>query len=778
MVLKIKDQFGNWIPISVLQGEKGPQGIQGIQGATGPSGENTVIVSYQNPLGLKVTKHLNVWNQTMAQLESCYWTWVMRVDDKLENPLGKYYMWYSTDHASDYSQYIGLAYSDSLTSGWTRYGTVFHHYDEEKQAYIGDETPSVIWDADNARFIMYSHGNGIEGESQTQYRSYSVDGITWTDTTKAFTRLDATRFPGNLHNGYFMPFCYMGSWFGYSLMGGGNGGSAFHWSEDGGHTWYTDHRQLGRWRLTDNDKWLYPNHSTPVFIMGQAYLLGVQSNFASGTTIKMARIVLTPLADLRTPCGQPYVLIDPTQGDSDYESVDLRTLTSYCEDGRIYVFYNCRVGDNWYNNCAVIELSQSAQPQPTPVILITVQPSNALVTQGRISGSLTVEAMTSDGSTIAYQWYSNTSANNTGGTPITGATSATMAIDTTLTAGSFFFYCVAISATAGTVASNVSTVMVQQPQSTPVILITAQPVNASVTYGSISGSLTVAASASDGSTVTYQWYSNTTSSNSAGTPITGATDSSIAIPTTLEVDSYYYYCVATSATAGTATSNVSMVTVQQPQYDYIAQYQLTGTPNASIVSPIADISGNGNAAAAVNGVTAFDAEGYINLDGVNGNSLVVSGLDLFGATSFIIHTKWLTKDGVTGVSDHVSHRLMYIASIDFNLMLTASGTMGVVFKVETTNTGYATTSGSTTGYIDRDDMEYLDIDITVIDDVLSFYGVCKHLERDTINYLTLNNLNVPGFTDALQTTLYIGNRADGARPVNGRITEFWIEPSA
>ncbi len=48
--------------------------------------------------------------------------------------------------------------------------------------------------------------------------------------------------------------------------------------------------------------------------------------------------------------------------------------------------------------------------------------------------------------------------------------------------------------------------------SKPVITITAQPQNITVTEGAITGNLTVAASVTEGATLSYQWYSNTSSS--------------------------------------------------------------------------------------------------------------------------------------------------------------------------------------------------------------------------------------------------------------------------
>lgn len=722
------------------------------------------ITSYQNDLGLKVTKFYNVWNQAKAGLVSCYWTWVLRVDDKLADPLGRYYMWYSTDHAANAAQYIGLAYSNSLTGGWTKYGNVFHHYSEAAGAYVGDETPSVVWDAENQRFLMFSHANiGENGEAQSQYRSESTDGINWTNTVKAFANVDPTRLPGNLHNGYFMPFCFQCQWFGYSLMGGGSNGSALHWSEDGGYTWYTDHRQLGRWCLKDNDVWLYPNHSTVVTLRGQPYLLGMQSNFAAGTTAKIARIALTPMADLRTPFGKSYILVDPAHGNATYESDNLRTVTVHYEDGKVYVYYNCKVGGNWYNNCAVVEPVD--QPVQTPTVTITGQPTNVSVQVGA-AVRFTVAATASAG-TLSYQWYYSDDGGATwNASNLASATTNTL-IKTANDMDGQRWKCVVTSSEGASTTSNAAVMHIVAAA----VSVTSQPQSARVVAGSIAGSLSCAATASDGSTVAYQWYSNGTASNAGGSAITGATGASMAIPADLAVGSYYYYCLATSATAGSAASNVATITVAA-EASYIARYPLIGEANAAVPASIADISGASNAALAVAGVANYDAEGYINLNGTDGNILSVTGLSLGGATGYTLHLKFLSKDGVTGFSHETSHRLLYLPDIDFNLMIANNGVSDTL-KVETTNTNYATTFGISGTYT-RSHMAEMSLDLSVSGDMLNIIGTGTNFEGLPYT-LRLQSLNVPGFTAALQSAVYIGNRADGTRAVNGRVTEFWIE---
>jgi hypothetical protein len=107
----------------------------------------------------------------------------------------------------------------------------------------------------------------------------------------------------------------------------------------------------------------------------------------------------------------------------------------------------------------------------TPVVnaatpSITTQPADSTVTQG-ISAKLTVEALSTDGGTLSYQWYSNTFAGNTNGTVIPGATADTYDTPTNLSVGNHYYYVVVTNTDTGvnglttaSVTSSVATVTV------------------------------------------------------------------------------------------------------------------------------------------------------------------------------------------------------------------------------------------------------------------------------------------------------------------------------
>ena len=116
----------------------------------------------------------------------------------------------------------------------------------------------------------------------------------------------------------------------------------------------------------------------------------------------------------------------------------------------------------------------------------------------------------------------------------------------------------------------------------PSLSFTTQPSNKDYAQG-VSVNLTVAAAVSNDTNkeygdVTYQWYINTTESNQNGTPLDGKTEATLT-PSTAELGTTYYYCVATAAKTSdasqklTATSNVATVTVSMPTITIITQPQ-------------------------------------------------------------------------------------------------------------------------------------------------------------------------------------------------------------
>jgi len=192
-----------------------------------------------------------------------------------------------------------------------------------------------------------------------------------------------------------------------------------------------------------------------------------------------------------------------------------------------------------------------------PVITITIQPEDVNVIEGSISESLSISAEVTQEEDISYQWYSNTTKSNTGGSLIVGATSDEFSISTDLSEGTYYYYCIASSLDAVSLTSEVSTVTVE----VPVITITSQPEDLIVTEGSISESISVQAEVTGNLDLAYQWHSNTTDSNQEGVLIADAITSELSIPTNLTEGTYYYYCVVSSTGATSVASEIATVTV-------------------------------------------------------------------------------------------------------------------------------------------------------------------------------------------------------------------------
>ena len=218
---------------------------------------------------------------------------------------------------------------------------------------------------------------------------------------------------------------------------------------------------------------------------------------------------------------------------------------------------------------------------------ITGQPASASYFTNGTTAALTVTASSPDGGALTYQWYSNTANANTGGTLIGGAANASYTPPVT-TAGTFYYYVIVTNTIPDNgdggqkISARNSDVAAITVTATPVITITNQPAaTTTVTQGNISGSLSVTASVTPNASLSYQWYRNSTNTNTGGTIISGATGVSYTIPTTLTAGTYYYYCEVSSQGAVSVRSSAAAVNVALMQ---IASAAVT------ITAPVKDVN--------------------------------------------------------------------------------------------------------------------------------------------------------------------------------------------
>ena len=125
----------------------------------------------------------------------------------------------------------------------------------------------------------------------------------------------------------------------------------------------------------------------------------------------------------------------------------------------------------------------------------------------------------------------------------------------------------------------------------PSISISTQPKSADYVTGATVKPLTVVATL-DGYTLSYQWYKNTTNSNTGGTVISGATTDRYTPTLSSTAGTTYYYCVVTATKEGsetlTATSDVAAITVSEPYIKFTTQpksgsYAINVAPSALTV---------------------------------------------------------------------------------------------------------------------------------------------------------------------------------------------------
>jgi len=202
---------------------------------------------------------------------------------------------------------------------------------------------------------------------------------------------------------------------------------------------------------------------------------------------------------------------------------------------------------------------------PTATKSVSVGAQSGTMTEKQ-AGTVTYSVTTSN---IANGSFPATVANLPAGVTVSGnvaiasnSGTLTLAGSATTVAGTTTNLTLTIDGTA----SPAFSLSIAAAPKTPVITITTQPaVTTEVTEGEITGSLTIAASVTEGATLSYQWYSNSTNSNTGGTIVPSAEAASYAIPINLTEGKYYYFCeVSASGGATSVRSNVSTVNVSAP----------------------------------------------------------------------------------------------------------------------------------------------------------------------------------------------------------------------
>ena len=193
---------------------------------------------------------------------------------------------------------------------------------------------------------------------------------------------------------------------------------------------------------------------------------------------------------------------------------------------------------------------------------------------------------------ITYQWYETTTPTNDNGALIEGGTiksfNPTGRIQELNEPGDYYYFVVITNTDYNVTGRRVSSVV-----SNPVLIRVSRNPNAAIPeiidqpsgeiyfIGNQVIPLTVTAESIDGGTLSYQWYSNTTSSNKDGTKIQEATSRSFTPPiNTNTTGRYYYYVIVTNT--NTFAVNPTSTTISK-------------AVELVVISPSTDASKNPNA---------------------------------------------------------------------------------------------------------------------------------------------------------------------------------------
>ncbi|MFM7595353.1 MAG: PKD-like domain-containing protein [Flavobacteriales bacterium] len=222
--------------------------------------------------------------------------------------------------------------------------------------------------------------------------------------------------------------------------------------------------------------------------------------------------------------------------------------------------------------------------------------------------ALTVIGSGGNGTGMLYQWYSNNTNTNTGGTLIPSATSSSY-IPPVANVGTTYYYCVVSQSPIGNQCITNSPTATFTVTSAPTF--STQPlVTQTLCAGGTATSLNVAYASGSG-IPSYQWYSNNVNVASGGSSIAGATNSTFTPPSSTP-GTLYYYCVLTFAQSGcsTITSNVATVIVNPGP-------SINNQPNPSQTVCVGGVLQNPLSITYTNGVGTASYQWYTVNGGVN-----------------------------------------------------------------------------------------------------------------------------------------------------------------
>ena len=224
------------------------------------------------------------------------------------------------------------------------------------------------------------------------------------------------------------------------------------------------------------------------------------------------------------------------------------------------------------STCGSTLTSNVAQVKVIADPVIASQPfASQILCQNATPTNLTA-SITGGTGTATYQWFSNDTDSNSGGTQLTtNGTAATYTPLTTAIGTTYYYVEVSQSASGCKVVSATAAVQIVAPPT-----ISTQPLNGVACQSGSTPDLSVAVTGATGTTLSYQWFSKTTNSNTGGTAIAGKTAPTFTPPTTTIGTLYYYVEITQTPSGCKAVSDTATIQI-------VAQPAVTTQPaNAAV----------------------------------------------------------------------------------------------------------------------------------------------------------------------------------------------------
>ncbi|PQJ74176.1 PKD domain-containing protein [Polaribacter gangjinensis] len=231
------------------------------------------------------------------------------------------------------------------------------------------------------------------------------------------------------------------------------------------------------------------------------------------------------------------------------------TPAPFNTDGSFFYYATVSLSGNGCNSANSNVYQVNVIPDP----IIDAQPlASQELCQNAIPADLSVVASGGTASNKTYQWYRNNTNSTIGGTAIVGATNSSYTPSSTTIGTQYYYVIISQSDSGCSVTSSVATVKINEAP-----IVTTQPQSSEVCLGDNATTLEVAYQNGVG-IATHQWFLNSVNSNTGGTAIIGATNTSY-IPPTNAIGTIYYYVEINFTDGGCSkiVSDVAAVIVNQ-----------------------------------------------------------------------------------------------------------------------------------------------------------------------------------------------------------------------